>query len=48
MITKKKEKKFSAILSKVVRGELLMDSQVFILDELGALNVHYFPTFSCT
>ena len=27
---------------------LLMVSQDFILHELSALSVHYFPTFSCT
>ena len=27
------------------RYRLLIDSQVLILDELSALNVHYFPTY---
>ena len=39
---------FVTYLLNQLRYRLLMDTQVFILDELSALNVHYFPTFSCT
>ena len=39
---------FVTYLLNQLRYRLLMDSQVFILDELSALNVYYFSTFSCT
>ena len=43
-----KKKKIPYYALNQLRYRLLIDSQVFSLDELSALNVHYFPTFSCT